>query len=313
MTGGTIVGQSRVSPAKSAARAPKQAAIIGVVIVVIVAAALFARDRIGRPPPGAVLKVAFAPLANREGMTADLQPFSEYLSEKLRRPVEIVIPESYEALSNDVINGNVHLAALPPFVYVKTTERDPRIKPLAVKLSDGSNGSDGLIYVIEGSSAQSLKDLKGTRFCFTDVLSTTGWLLPRLALREAGIDPDRDLIAHLSGSHENALRDLTGGVCDAAATYNGGYLAADRAGVPVARTRQLALTGRSPQDALVAAASVPEAERERIRRALFEYKPKKREDTRAERVSGFAPISDRDYDRVRAAHRQDVAATKPHP
>ena len=29
----------------------------------------------------------------------------------------------------------------------------PRIKPLAVKLSDGSNGSDGLIYVIEGSAA----------------------------------------------------------------------------------------------------------------------------------------------------------------
>jgi len=96
----------------------------------------------------------------------------------------------------------VQLAALPPFVYVKTTERDPRVAPLAVKLSDGSNGSDGLIYVIEDSPAQSLKDLKGTRFCFTDVSSTTGYLLPRLALREAGIDPDRDLIAHLSGSHE---------------------------------------------------------------------------------------------------------------
>jgi serine/threonine-protein kinase len=295
--------------ARRRVKATRQAALIGVAIVTVTALAFVVRDRIGRPPAGAILKVAFAPLANREGMTADLQPFASYLAGRLHRPVEIVIPESYQALSDAIVGGEVHVAALPPYVYVLTTERDPRVQALAVKLSDGSSGSDGLIYVTEASPAQSLKDVKGTRFCFTDVLSTTGYLLPRLALREAGIDPDRDVIAHVSGSHENVMRDLTSGVCDAAATYNGGYLAADRAGIPVASTRQLALTGRSPQDALVAGPSVPPAERERIRRALFEFKPT-RADTRAERVSGFAPISDRDYDRVRAAHQQDRAGAR---
>ena len=302
--------QSALLPVATRVRAVREAALIGVAVVAMVALAFAVRDRIGRPPPGSVLKVGFAPLADVKGMSADLQPFAAYLTDKLQRPVQIVIPESYEALSDAILSGSLQVAALPALLYVVTKDKDPSVQPLAVKLSDGSSGSDGLIYVSESSQAQGLKELKGSRFCFTDVLSTTGYLLPRLALREAGIDPDRDVIAHLSGSHENALRDLTNGVCAAAATYNGGYLAADRAGVPVARTRQLALTGRSPQDALVAGGGVPAAERERIRRALFEYKPSKREDTRAERISGFAPLSDRDYDRVRAAHRQDRAASK---
>jgi ABC-type phosphate/phosphonate transport system substrate-binding protein len=145
--------------------------------------------------------------------------------------------------------------------------------------------------------------LKGKRFCFTDVLSTTGYILPRAALKKAGIDPDRDVITHMSGNHIAVLRDLASGVCDAGAVYSGGYLAADRAGVPVQRLRQIAITGRSPQDTVCAGPNMSDEDKLKIRTALLAFDGKKAGATegRVERISGFAPAKDSDYDALREA------------
>jgi phosphonate transport system substrate-binding protein len=156
--------------------------------------------------------------------------------------------------------------------------------------------------VSDTSGITEISGLKGKRFCFPDSKSTTGYLFPRLAFKKAGLDPDKDIESHLSGSHMQALRDLLSGVCDAAATYSGGFLAADRAGVPVARAHQLGIIGRSPHDAMVVRASMPPGERDRIKQALLSFKPADGgKSGRVERISGFQEADNRDYDAVREA------------
>jgi phosphonate transport system substrate-binding protein len=170
---------------------------------------------------------------------------------------------------------------------------------------DGSTGSDGVILVREDSNVNGLADLRGRTFCYPDRKSTTGFVLARQKLVEAGLDPDKDVVAHVSGNHTQVLKDLTAGVCDAGATYSGGYLAADRAGIPVGRTRVLMITGRSPQDMLVAGPSSTASDRELLQRALLAVQPKQDigEDTigTLERISGFVAPRLADYAAIERA------------
>jgi phosphate/phosphite/phosphonate ABC transporter binding protein len=278
-----------------------RAALLGVAIVALIAGVLVLRSRLSHGPTGTSLRMVFPPVADRELIAADVQPLQQYLQDVLGRPVLISVATSYDDLLQTVVAQRADIGVLPPNTYVQAKARDPRIEILASKIIDGATGSDGEIYVSENSAAKSIADLKGIRFCFSDPLSTTGYVLPRKAMRQAGLDPDKDLVSHISGTHTQVLRDIVDGVCEAGATYSGGYLAADRAGIPVARLRQLAMTGRTPQDAICATASLSPADRKKVQDALFSFDMKKAGTIggRVERISGFAHSTDKDYDAVR--------------
>jgi phosphonate transport system substrate-binding protein len=66
------------------------------------------------------------------------------------------------------------------------------------------------------SRAQSLKDLKGASFAFGSVSSTSGHLMPRYFLLQAGIDPDKDFakVAY-SGAHDVTAKWVEAGKVDA--------------------------------------------------------------------------------------------------
>jgi serine/threonine-protein kinase len=251
---------------------------------------------------GPPLVLAFPPTADAKLMLEDAEPLREHLEDALDRPVTIAIASSYQDLQDRLLDGKLELAALPPYLYVETKEKDPRIELIATKVVEDSTGNDSILYVSQTSNITDIAGLKGKRFCFPDHKSTTGYLFPRLALRKAGLDPDRDIVEQLSGSHMQSLRDLVNGACDAAATYSGGFLAADRSGIPVARIKQLAIIGRSPHEAMVVPANMPEPERRRIQAALFAFKPADGgKSGRVERISGFRTGEQRDYDAVREA------------
>jgi phosphate/phosphite/phosphonate ABC transporter binding protein len=269
--------------------------LIGFGLMLGVGAGMTDRLFMSGPP----LKIGFPPTADKELMLEDTEALREWIESSLDRPATISIAESYEDLQSRLLKGELELASMPPYLYVETKQKDPRVEIVATKLVEGSGGNDSILYVGEASPITDVAGLRGKRLCFPDYKSTTGYLFPRLALKKAGIDPDRDIERHLSGSHTQAMRDLVDGVCDAAATYSGGFLAADRAGVPVARTKQLAIIGRSPHGAMVVPPSLAEAERRRIQAALLAFKPEDGgKNGRVERISGFREGSHADYDGV---------------
>jgi phosphate/phosphite/phosphonate ABC transporter binding protein len=253
------------------------------------------------------LVIAWAPIAERDMLLSDVRPLVSYLEDELGVNLDAQVTGSYDELEQRLAAGTVDIGMVPPALYVLAHNTHPDLEALAVKLVDGSTGSDGVLYVDDASGITDLQQLKGKRFCYADQKSTTGYVFPRAALRRANIDPDRDVISHFSGNHIAVLRDLAAGVCDAGAVYSGGYLAADRAGVPVQRLRQLALTGRSPQDAVCAGPKLTPEVRGKLKRALLTYDGKQHGSMQGnvERISGFAPVREADYDNVRAALRLD--------
>jgi ABC-type phosphate/phosphonate transport system substrate-binding protein len=103
---------------------------------------------------------------------------------------------------------------------------------------------------------------------------------------------------------------LHAGVCDAGGTYQGGYLAADHAGIPVAKIRSLLLSGRIPQDIIVASPTTSPTDVLRFEQALLSFDPKEQlgRDTlgKFERISGFQRPRIEEYEALRAAYLKEA-------
>ncbi|MDP3238306.1 MAG: PhnD/SsuA/transferrin family substrate-binding protein [Myxococcales bacterium] len=252
--------------------------------------------RLLRPPPsGPVLMLGWAPTVDVAVLSADLEPLRRHLERKTGRPVQFVYPPSYHDLASQLLDGGFQFASLPPTLFVRTERLDPRVRPVALKLVGGASGTDGVLLAGDGSGISTVADLKGKTFCIPDDESTTGLLYPRMAARKAGLDWAKDVTVVKSGNHLQVLRDLADKRCQAGGTYSGVFVNAVTQGIDVSLLRQIAITGRSPQDTIVAGPGVPAAEREALKAALFAFTPVGGESGSIERVTGFVEASPDDY------------------
>ncbi len=253
---------------------------------------------------GAPIVVGFAPIIDKQVLRKEMEPLRLYLEEQTRRPVKLLVTASYEELGELLINGSVHFASMPPNLYLQTKKQAPDLEVLVFKLYDGASGSDGYLIVREDSGIGSVQELAGKILCYADETSTTGYRLPRGAMRKAGLDPDKDLGGAVrSGNHMQVLRDLLAGKCDVGGVYSGVYQTAAQSGVPTAQLRILAVTGRVPQDSITAGPRTPEADKRLIEKALLAFDPKVHLGSadlgQLEKISGFAKGSDEAYAAIR--------------
>ncbi len=249
---------------------------------------------------GPALRVGWPPTVDQQVLSTDIEPMRLYLERKTGRPVEFVFTASYHELADQLLDGRVAFAALPPALFVRTEKREKRIRALVLKMVGGSSGSDGVLVAADSSGIATLADLKGKTLCVPDAESTTGMLFPQVAVRKAGLDWAKDITVVASGNHLQVLRDLTEGKCQAGATYSAALLSAVTQGVDATGLRQVAITGHAPQDAIVAGPSVKEADATAVLKALLSYKPPADQPAgMMERISGFVSARPEDYASIR--------------
>ena len=161
------------------------------------------------------LRVGMIPDAGATQVSTDEKaPLRDYLSAKMGQPIELVIPTNYNATVEGLGNGSLDFAYLGGLTYLKAREAYSVI-PLVQRTSDKQFHS--LFITQTGSTINKLADLKGKRFAFGDISSTSGHLMPDYALRNAGIDPDTDLTARFTGNHPATAKAVESGTVDAGA------------------------------------------------------------------------------------------------
>lgn len=161
------------------------------------------------------LRVGMIPDAGATQVSVDEKvPLRDYLSAKIGRSVELVIPTNYNATVEGLGNGSLDFAYLGGLTYLKAREAYG-VVPLVQRTSDRQFHS--LFITQTGSAINSLGDLRGKRFAFGDVSSTSGHLMPDYALRGAGLDPDHDLSARYTGNHPATAKAVESGTVDAGA------------------------------------------------------------------------------------------------
>ncbi len=163
------------------------------------------------------LHVAVAAIISPQGTADSYGPLLDYLSQQVDRPVELVQRRTYAEVNDLVESGEVDLAFVCTSAYV-AGQRDFGMKLLAAPQVKGEAVYYSLLIVPRDSLAQSMADLQGKEFAFTDPISNTGRNYPVSLVLQLGETPETFFSrTFYTYSHDDAIRAVAHGVADGAA------------------------------------------------------------------------------------------------
>jgi len=164
-----------------------------------------------------VLRVTTIPEEAATEQIRKFGPLTKYLERTVGMKVDFVPVNDYPAAVEALVNKQVELGWFGGFTYVQAQIRSGgKIIPIAQREEDTSFRS---VFITQTNSGiKRLTDLKGKQVSFGSQSSTSGNLMPRSFLLEAGIDPDKDFkrVAY-SGAHDATIAAVVNGRVDAAA------------------------------------------------------------------------------------------------
>lgn len=165
----------------------------------------------------AVLRISAIPDENPSELLRIYTPFAGYLSKELGVAVRFTPVVDYAATVEGLAAGKLDLVWYGGFTSVQAVRRtNGAARRLVMRQEDAEFKS---VFVARpGSGIVGLQDLKGKTFAFGSVSSTSGHLMPRYFLLQAGVDPEHDLkqIAY-SGAHDATALWVESGKVEAGA------------------------------------------------------------------------------------------------
>ncbi|MFQ5613275.1 MAG: phosphate/phosphite/phosphonate ABC transporter substrate-binding protein [Anaerolineae bacterium] len=166
------------------------------------------------------LRVAVAAVISPQGTAESHKPLLDYLSRKLHRPVELIQRRTYAEINDLIEQGQVDLAFVCTSAYV-IGQRDFGMSLLAAPQVSGETVYHSWLIVPADSPAQTMADLRGKTFAFTDPWSNTGRMYPTALVKALGETPDTFFKrTFFTYSHDDAIRAVASGVADGAAVDN---------------------------------------------------------------------------------------------
>ena len=143
-------------------------------------------------------------------------PLLKYLEGKLGMKVEWTPVTDYAASVEALVNKKVDMAWFGGFTFVQANWRSGgKMIPIAQREEDERFRS---VFITADPSIKTLADLKGKDVSFGSQSSTSGHLMPRSVLLNAGVDPDKDFkrVAY-SGAHDATIAAVASGKVQAGA------------------------------------------------------------------------------------------------
>lgn len=165
------------------------------------------------------LVMSFVPSGDTQEIIAGGEAIEQMLEEKTGLVINSNVATSYAAVVEAMGAGNAHIGWLNTFAYLLAHEKYGVEAELAT-VRFGSTSYRGQIVAQADSGITSLSDLQGKIMCWVDPLSTSGYIIPRVEIQAAGINPDTDFAQTIeAGSHNNVIIAVYNGECDAGATF----------------------------------------------------------------------------------------------
>jgi phosphonate transport system substrate-binding protein len=162
---------------------------------------------------------ALVPSQDTEAVLAGASDIAARVEEATGYVIEAVVTTDYTAAVEAMCNGEAHIGALNTFNYIVAHERGCADVELA-SVRFGTNFYAGQVITLAGSGIESVADLAGKTFCRPDPTSTSGWIIPSLAMRAEGLDPEADLAEIVdAGGHDGVVLAVLDGTCDAGSTF----------------------------------------------------------------------------------------------
>lgn len=181
-----------------------------------------------QPAPAAerptTLRVGLIPNQSPDKVRAQYEPFRVYLEHQLGTPVQVFVATDYAGTVEALLNNRLDIAYLGGLTYVQARARG-QVHPMVTeidRITHTPKYTSAIVTRVD-SPVQSLTDLRGRRFAFGDIGSTSGSLYPRIMLEQAGFkfgdDPKqppagiKDVV--YTGGHDATALAVQNGTVDA--------------------------------------------------------------------------------------------------
>jgi phosphonate transport system substrate-binding protein len=163
-----------------------------------------------------VFRVTAIPDESPTELARKAAPLMKYLEAKLGMKVEFTPVTDYAASVEALVNKKVDLAWFGGFTFVQANVRSGgKVIPLVQREEDEKFKS---VFITSDPAIKGLADLKGKDVSFGSQSSTSGHLMPRSFLLQAGLNPEKDFKrVAFSGAHDATIAAVASGKVQAGA------------------------------------------------------------------------------------------------
>ncbi|MEW6673518.1 MAG: phosphate/phosphite/phosphonate ABC transporter substrate-binding protein [Thermodesulfobacteriota bacterium] len=168
-------------------------------------------------PAESFLRVTVASMTSPKATFVYYRQLLDYIGMKMGREVQLIQRKTYEEVDQLLAKGQIDLAFICSGPYVTGKEKYG-FDALAVPQVRGKPFYQSYLIVNKESQYQSIEDLRGRIFAFTDPNSNTGNLVPTYWLMQMGESPESFFKAvNYTYAHDNSIMAVAKGLVDAAA------------------------------------------------------------------------------------------------
>jgi phosphonate transport system substrate-binding protein len=194
-----------------------QSALCGVAVAGLAGCGGTPSGGAGVSPP---LRVGLVPNQAPDRVKAQYRPLGAYLETALSRSVELFVATDYTGVVEAMASDKLDLAYFGGLTYAQA-ERRADVVPLVTEVDRETDTPRyySAIIVRADSPIKTVAEIKGKKFAFGDINSTSGSLYPRLMLERAGAaglkdfeDPRRFIY---TGGHDATTLAVVNGTVDA--------------------------------------------------------------------------------------------------
>jgi phosphonate transport system substrate-binding protein len=248
-----------------------------------------------------VLKVGIIPAEDGRAVVRQSKEVIDQISAALKMKAEIFVGSDYNATIEALRSNKVDVALMGGFGYVLATTQAP-VEAFAVTVTAKSGTPDYHSIIIaraDENDLTSLDSLKGHTFAFVDPSSTSGSLMPKAAMLDNHMDPEKDLKKVIySGGHDASIIAVAEGKVDAASVADRIYAGAcDKKAIDCGKIKVIWTSPAIPNDPLFYRKAISDDMKKKIRDAFYGVKNLTFGEMGT--VARFDPATDATYDVVR--------------
>jgi phosphonate transport system substrate-binding protein len=151
--------------------------------------------------------------------------YGRLIEETFGVPVRLFQAADYSGVVQAFAGRHIEMASMSPAAYAASwMESNGNVEPfLVTQEADGSTSYIAVMYVRADSGITGLEQMRGKTMAWADPNSASGYLIPRAALRAAGIAPESFFgRTGFAGGHEQAIVAVLGRQYDAGVTWASG-------------------------------------------------------------------------------------------
>lgn len=164
------------------------------------------------------ITLLFIPSEDSQEVQAGADDLAALISELSGFEIAATVSTDYAAAIEAMCGGEAEIGALNTFSYILAHQRDcANVGVVSTRF--GSPFYSGQIVASADSGITSLEDITAeTVFCRPDALSTSGWIIPSIAMQAAGVDVENLNVVD-AGGHDGVILAVYNGECQAGASF----------------------------------------------------------------------------------------------